>query len=873
MNTKYVGRVKLLLKTALMLLIAQAALTKEAYADNPAMPQGISASVYSTTAAELFWQASTDRDGIGFYRVYIAGTLFRQTPGPSIYIDSLSPDRHYDIQISAVDTRGNESQWTPIFRLQSDGSASSTASTPVVPEQPSNPTDTETTETAVAETVAADSGTDESAASDTAADSNSVNDNSASTEESAASNDSRVGVPQDITAVSRSTTTVDVTWMPESGLAEPFGYNVYLGTSYIATTFNPFYTVKGLDADTSYRIVLTAFDDAGNFSTSSDAVAVQTRLTDEVPVPTNEEILPVDPPDASGTDPVADQDNDPPVVQAPTDDTDAATDSSDSGEEVEEAPVVEAPAEEAPVAEAPAEEAPVAEAPVEEAPVAEAPVEEAPVVEAPAEEAPVVEAPAEEAPVVEAPVEEAVAEVNEPVFSAIDAVIASPSVVGLDDFFGRSLEIDPSVVSAGDIPSTPRNLRANLIGNDWVELNWAPSNDDGEVVAYKIYRDDGVVYELNNGDGSDDVETNTTLINYWDTTTYVDCNFTHVAECHTGLTPEVGARHIYQVTAIDNEGNESTRSQPLDVQLHAASNAELADYVDPYMDGDDRFIFETDLSNPENFIDQFDLVFAEEFTELELDADKWSTSLTFRQEDQNIINGEMQYFVDTQRDPDFGYNPFILNGETLTISAIRTPPELLDRALGQEFLSGALSTHHLRSGQLDDSGQLINDKFATTYGYVEGRIRVGTVSGMLTSFYLFRRWAGEHSPEIDIVEYLGENPFGEEKAFQTYHYNDVSHRRILSSPTMFYPRDEGHFGDLVDLQDFHTFSVLWEPGLVIWYINNQEVQRLSGRQVGRQSMNIILYLVTGSAWAPRPADDAPFPLEIEVDYIRAYKRR
>jgi len=37
-------------------------------------------------------------------------------------------------------------------------------------------------------------------------------------------------------------------------------------------------------------------------------------------------------------------------------------------------------------------------------------------------------------------------------------------------------------------------------------------------------------------------------------------------------------------------------------------------------------------------------------------------------------------------------------------------------------------------------------------------------------------------------------------------------------------------------------------------------------------MNIILYLVTGSAWAPEPAADAPFPLDIEVDYIRAYKR-
>ena len=388
-----------------------------------------------------------------------------------------------------------------------------------------------------------------------------------------------------------------------------------------------------------------------------------------------------------------------------------------------------------------------------------------------------------------------------------------------------------------------------------------------------MYRDDGVVYTVDVEDSSDDGETNLTLLNYWETTTLIDCNFTHVRECSDERTiPEVGAQHSYQVTAIDNEGNESERTYSLLVQMHGEGGSVIGEFSDPWLDGNDRFIFETDLSSTANFIDQFEMVFADEFNASELDASKWTTSLTWNQEDQNIINGEMQYFVDTQSQPDFGHDPFIFNGETLTISAIRTPPELLDRALGQQFLSGALSTHEVRSGQTDEDGELISDKFALTYGYVEGRIRVGQVSGMLTSFYLFRRWEGEQSPEIDIIEYLGENPFGDEKAFQTYHFRDVTHGNTLSSPTMQFPRDGGKFGDVKDLDDFHTYSVLWEPGLVIWYIDGQEVQRLTGVQIGRQSMNIILYLVTGSAWAPEPAADAPFPLEIEVDYIRAYKR-
>lgn len=444
----------------------------------------------------------------------------------------------------------------------------------------------------------------------------------------------------------------------------------------------------------------------------------------------------------------------------------------------------------------------------------------------------------------------------------------------LDDFFGRSLESDSETPIAGGPPTRPKNLHVNLLANNWVELDWAASRDDQSVVAYRIYRGDGVVYTVASSDASTDGETNRTLQNYWETTTYIDCNFTHVSTCHMpGRQPAVGSLHTYQVSAVDNLGNESERSNMIEVKLHSEQGGVIPKFADPYLDGDDDFQFVTDLSNTGNFMDQFELIWSDEFDSPELDATKWSTSLTWRQEDQNIINGEMQYFVDIQSQPDFGFNPFVLNGETLTISAIRTPAELLDKALGQPFLSGALSTHEVKSGQTGPDGQLIEDKFATTYGYIEGRMRVGQKSGMLTSFYLFRRWAAEHSPEIDIVEYLGENPFGDERAFQTYHYRDVVHQNTLSTPTMSYPRTEGKFGDVKDLDGFHTYSVLWEPGLVVWYIDGEEIQRLTGPQISRQSMNIILYLVTGSAWAPQPADNATFPFDIEIDYVRAYKRR
>jgi len=53
-----------------------------------------------------------------------------------------------------------------------------------------------------------------------------------------------------------------------------------------------------------------------------------------------------------------------------------------------------------------------------------------------------------------------------------------------------------------------------------------------------------------------------------------------------------------------------------------------------------------------------------------------------------------------------------------------------------------------------------------------------------------------------------------------------------------------------------------------------EVKRIFGPQVSRQPMNIVNYLVAGSAWAPTPdiTDESLFPLQFETDYIRVYQR-
>jgi len=44
----------------------------------------------------------------------------------------------------------------------------------------------------------------------------------------------------------------------------------------------------------------------------------------------------------------------------------------------------------------------------------------------------------------------------------------------------------------------------------------------------------------------------------------------------------------------------------------------------------------------------------------------------------------------------------------------------------------------------------------------------------------------------------------------------------------------------IDLSaDFHTYGVLWEEGLVVWYIDGREVRRLAGVRVSDEPMNIM----------------------------------
>lgn len=75
----------------------------------PTVPMNITASIYSSTALELFWERSTDDMLVVGYEVYRDGQFVSMAPGNSFFEDGLSPGTAYEYSLVAVDNMANES--------------------------------------------------------------------------------------------------------------------------------------------------------------------------------------------------------------------------------------------------------------------------------------------------------------------------------------------------------------------------------------------------------------------------------------------------------------------------------------------------------------------------------------------------------------------------------------------------------------------------------------------------------------------------------------------------------------------------------------------------------------------------------------------
>lgn len=252
-----------------------------------------------------------------------------------------------------------------------------------------------------------------------------------------------------------------------------------------------------------------------------------------------------------------------------------------------------------------------------------------------------------------------------------------------------------------------------------------------------------------------------------------------------------------------------------------------------------------DLPKPNaNLLDGYNLVFEDEFTGSSLDDTKWMTKYWWGND--VVINYEEQHYVDIQAQPDFGFNPFSFDGDNLTITSIRTPPDLLEKANNHPYLSGVISSHAT---------------FSFTYGYIEGRAKLSYGQGLWYAFWLMNSYYDLDKPEIDIIESIGHE---QDVVYHTYHFFDEQDNRVTTDA---YPTPGIDY-----TTDFHTFGVEWLPGMLIFYVDRIERHRIVDPKVSQEEMYLLANTALGGWWPDSPDDTTPFPTEFVLDYIRVYQR-
>ena len=268
------------------------------------------------------------------------------------------------------------------------------------------------------------------------------------------------------------------------------------------------------------------------------------------------------------------------------------------------------------------------------------------------------------------------------------------------------------------------------------------------------------------------------------------------------------------------------------------------------------------------------LTWSDEFDGKEIDKSKWDFDLGNGFYDYGASqwlsgwgNDELQYYT---READ---NAFVKDG-MLHIRAVKESRD------GCGYTSAKLKTRKRDGTTL----------FAQKYGRFEFRAKMPTGKGVWPALWMlpaddkYGAWAA--SGEIDIFEARGHEP---NKAVGTLHFGGKWPTNTEVSKTYDLP-DKG------TMADFHVYAVEWEPGEIRWSVDGkvsatQSFWWSSGKTDGAkgakptkeadlnawpapfdQPFYLVMNVAVGGKFPGKPDKTTAFPVEMVVDYVRAYEK-
>ena len=254
---------------------------------------------------------------------------------------------------------------------------------------------------------------------------------------------------------------------------------------------------------------------------------------------------------------------------------------------------------------------------------------------------------------------------------------------------------------------------------------------------------------------------------------------------------------------------------------------------------------ESDSDIPE--IEGYDLLWNDEFNGDALDESIWN----YEPHEPGWTNEELQEYT-TSTD-----NVFVRDGN-LVIKAIKSEKD------GKDYY---------KSGKVT-----AQNKKDFTYGKVVARAKVPEGKGLWPAIWMMPQDESYYGQwpkcgEIDIMEVLGSDV---KTAYGTLHYGEP-HGEQQGTVVL----DNGSFAD-----DFHEYSVEWEPGEMRWYIDDELYLTVNDWFTAVQGEDekpypapfdqpffVQMNLAVGGTWPGDPDENTDFDnAEFEIDYVRVYQK-
>ncbi len=244
----------------------------------------------------------------------------------------------------------------------------------------------------------------------------------------------------------------------------------------------------------------------------------------------------------------------------------------------------------------------------------------------------------------------------------------------------------------------------------------------------------------------------------------------------------------------------------------------------------------------------YTLKWDEQFNSNSLNRDDWNVEL----HEPGWVNNELQEYVDSDK------NIYIKDGK-LVLKPVKT----VDKDGNVSYTSGRVNTQN---------------KHNFKYGLFEARAKVPAGQGFLPAFWmmpadenLYGQWP--RCGEIDIMEVLGNET---STSYGTIHYGNP-HSESQGKHTL----EKGNFSD-----EYHTFSVEWEPGKINWYVDgilmhteNDWYSVTEGQgeitypAPFDQPFYIILNLAVGGNWPGNPDETTDIDkAAFMIDYVKVYQK-